>query len=118
MFRSGVLSAGRISNANGISVRGSRATAFASPGTPEAVVIEEEIAGPLVETHVHRRGWNAGYGVEGHLSRSAQGLRRSRDRRREPLVTAESATRALRVIERAYSVRQPLPQPWLTPEVA
>jgi predicted dehydrogenase len=103
---------------NGICIRGSRAVAMASPGTPEAVVIDEEIAGQPIETHVHRRGWDAGYRVDEIFRDQLKDFAEAVANRRDPVVTAGSAIGALRVIERAYAVRQPLAQPWLTPEAA
>jgi predicted dehydrogenase len=100
---------------NGIRVRGSGGSAFASTAAPEAVVVRKLVAGEPVEMQVRRKGWN--------LARTASDAFRDQLRdfvaavaeHREPFVPATSAIRALRVIEEAYAVRRQLPQPWVSP---
>jgi len=98
---------------NGIRVRGSGGSAFASPSTPEAVIVRRSgPAGPL-DMHVYREGWKpAGPPIDVFRDQIKDFVGAVAERR-EPFVTATSAISALRVIERAYAVRRQLPQPWV-----
>lgn len=99
---------------NGIRVRGSTGSAFASPATaPEAVIVRQMVAGEPLEMHVYREGWDADRTVSDIYRDQLKDFIAAITERREPFVTATSAIRALRVIEQAYAVRRQLPQPWV-----
>jgi predicted dehydrogenase len=100
---------------NGICVRGTRGSAFASTATPEAVVVRQHLAGEPVEIHVHREGWNPGRTASDAFRDQMRDFLESVANRREPFVSATSAIRGLQVVERAYAVREQLRQPWVTP---
>jgi predicted dehydrogenase len=101
---------------NGIHVRGSRASAFASTATPETVTVRTRVGGQPVRMHVEAD-------VRSRPGRSPfraqlEDFVESVAQRREPFVTAASALGALRAIEEAYGRRQQLRQPWLVGEAA
>jgi predicted dehydrogenase len=103
---------------NGLRVRGDAGSAFASPSTPEAVVLRRMGAGEPLEMHIYREGWNRARTTADAFLDQLKDFVEAVAERREPFVPATSAIRALRVIERAYAVRQRLLQPWVTPELA
>jgi predicted dehydrogenase len=103
---------------NGIGVRGRTGSAFASPSTPEAVIVRRSGAGEPLEMHVYREGWSRARTASDAFRDQLTDFIAAVAERREPFVPATSAIGALRVIERAYAVRRQLPQPWLAPGLA
>ncbi len=103
---------------NGIRVRGSTASAFASTAAPEMVMLRQTVAGQLLRMQVYRdrRPFDrpASNPFQAQLAEFVASVAQGRD----PFVTASSAIRALRVIEQAYAVRRQLRQPWLQSEPA
>jgi predicted dehydrogenase len=100
---------------NGIQVRGTAGSAFASTGEPNAVIVRKTLAGAQLQMHIYRQGSRPGPAATSPFRAQMQDFLTAVSERGEPFVTATSAIRALRVIERAYAVRRPLPQPWLAP---
>lgn len=100
---------------NGIRIRGSKGSAFASTAAPEAVVVRQHMAGEPLEIHVHREGWDPGRTASDAFHDQMRDFVESVITRREPFVSATSAIRGLRIVERAYAVRQQLRQPWVAP---
>jgi len=103
---------------NGIHVRGTTGSAMASPAAPETVVLRQTTAAEQLEIHVHRARWHADYGTRELFRDQMRDFAAAVAERREPHVTATSAIAGLRIVERAYAVRQQLPQPWLAPSLA
>ncbi|HKW94485.1 MAG TPA: Gfo/Idh/MocA family oxidoreductase [Methylomirabilota bacterium] len=103
---------------NGLRVRGDAGSAFASPSTPEVVVLRRMGIGESLEMHVYRRGWNPAATTADAFRDQLKDFAEAVAERREPFVPATAAIHALRVIERAYAVRQPLRQPWVSPGLA
>ena len=99
---------------NGIRVRGTGGSAFASPSTPEAVIVRRSSADGPLEMHVYREGWNPAGSTADAFRDQINDFVGAVAERREPFVPATSAIKALRVIERAYAIRRQLPQPWVT----
>ncbi len=99
---------------NGLRIRGKDGLAIASTAAVDVVTVRKLAAGQPVVMNIHRDGWALGRPVTNPFRDQLVDFVAAVAERREPFVTARSAIRALRVIERAYSVRRQLPQPWLT----
>lgn len=99
---------------NGLRIRGKDGVAIASTAAVDVVTVRKLAAGQPVVMNIHRDGWAPGRPVTNPFRDQLVDFVAAVAERREPFVTARSAIRSLRVIERAYSVRRQLPQPWLT----
>jgi len=103
---------------NGLRIRGKDGLAIASTAAVDVVTVRRVAGGQPVAMDIHRDGWAPGHPVPNPFRDQLVDFLGAVAERREPLVTARSAIRALRVIEHAYSVRRQLPQPWLTADPA
>lgn len=103
---------------NGLRIRGKDGTAIASTAAVDVVTVRKLAAGQPVMMNIQRDGWTPGHPATNPFRDQLVDFVAAVAERREPLVTARSALRALRVIERAYSVRRQLPQPWVTADLA
>jgi predicted dehydrogenase len=90
----------------------------ASTTAPDIVSVRKVAAGQPIRMDVYRDGWAPGRPVSNPFRDQLVDFVAAVAERREPFVTARSAIRALRVIERSYAVRRQLRQPWLSAEPA
>ena len=97
---------------NGIRVVGSAATALARWTDTNTVHVSREIGGePLNLAVTAQRG---GHGATSNPYRDQiRDLVESVQTRRAPFVPASTTVETLKLIERAYSVRKPMAQPWV-----
>jgi predicted dehydrogenase len=98
---------------NSICVRGTKASAEMRLEDPDAVFIRQLIGGELLEmraSRLARRPHPAGFDV---FRREWEDFVAAVESRREPFVPAASALECLRVIDKAYSVRKRMAQPWV-----
>jgi predicted dehydrogenase len=103
---------------NGLRIRGKEGLALAATSAVDVVTVWKLAAGQPVVMDLHRDDWAPGRSATDPFRDQLVDFVTAVAERREPFVTARSALRALRVIERAYSVRRQLPQPWLTADLA
>lgn len=93
-----------------IRVIGERGTLEASTSTPRLLSLHRETRrGPLDMQIICAERWDARSHYRAQLDDFIAAVRE----RRAPFVTADSALRALQVIETAYARRTPMAQPWL-----
>jgi predicted dehydrogenase len=98
--------------ANAIEVVGSTGTATLGLSDGDAVVVRRQIAGEPMDLRISRP---ASRGPETSVfTRQWEDFLDAIETRRPPLMSAESALPALRLIERAYAGRRTMPQPWVT----
>lgn len=95
-----------------IRVIGERGTLEASTSDPRTLTLHRTTSrGPMVMQIPCAERWDS----RGHYRAQLDDFVGAIRERRAPFVTAESALRALEVIEAAYAIRTPMAQPWLTP---
>ena len=93
---------------NSIRVVGAHGVLEAKQKEPGLLHFHQPLAGQLLETLIPCPGPATDF-FRVEIADFIEAVRQ----RREPFATATSALAALQVIERAYAVRRPLPQPWV-----
>lgn len=94
-----------------IRVIGERGTLEASTGDPRILTLQRTTPRGTMEMPIAcAPRWDGHSHYRAQLDDFIDAVRE----RRAPFVTAESALQALALIEKAYAIRTPMPQPWLT----
>jgi predicted dehydrogenase len=96
---------------NGIAVKGTRGTMWMRMSDAAGVSVFRNFNGKVLEMRVSDP---ANSQEQNYFVAQWQDFASAMRQRRAPFVTAESSLAALGLIEEAYSLRQPMPQPWVT----
>jgi len=98
---------------NRIQIRGSSASAEMRLSEPDVVVIKRRIAGEPAEMRISQPAQQSRPAGFHSFRLQWEDFVAAVQRHREPFVPAASTVECLRVIEKAYSVRKIMQQPWV-----
>jgi len=98
---------------NGIRVRGSKGQAEAPLRQPDIVILQQEVGGERLKMKITADGVAMPFRSRDPFAAQLEDFAEAVRLRRPPITPIASTLIPLGIIETAYSVRQPLPQPWV-----
>jgi predicted dehydrogenase len=98
---------------NSVRVVGSRGQAEAYFAQRDVVILQQEIGGEHVQMHMTTDGVAMPFRSSNPYAAQLEDFAEAVRLRRPPITPAASTLMPLKIIETAYSVRRPMPQPWV-----